>query len=289
MTSLYLFPYNSGSASAKALAQALEVPVLRRQGSKFVTGPNKVIVNWGSQSAGDWPIQVATTKTLNAPARTQMLSNKKNFFQRVMDYNTMYGGPQTINIPSVFFNKADAYQYWTQTGTPIFARTILNGHSGAGIVVLQTEADWDNFHQACNLFTAYVKKATEYRVHFREFRPFAPNLPGAWFFAQRKATHQGQTPGNHMVRNLQNGYIYVNEEGNVQLPLPVLQQVERFLHMNMAVGNGGFPILNFGAIDIIYNKHYNSAYILEVNTAPGLSGLTIQKYAEQFKAFQANT
>jgi D-alanine-D-alanine ligase-like ATP-grasp enzyme len=41
--------------------------------------------------------------------------------------------------------------------------------------------------------------------------------------------------------------------------------------------------LDFGAIDIIYNESRDQAYVLEVNTAPGLTGQTIQSYADAFR------
>jgi D-alanine-D-alanine ligase-like ATP-grasp enzyme len=41
--------------------------------------------------------------------------------------------------------------------------------------------------------------------------------------------------------------------------------------------------LDFGAIDVIYHRPTNKAYILEGNTAPGLSGTAIEAYAEALK------
>ena len=38
--------------------------------------------------------------------------------------------------------------------------------------------------------------------------------------------------------------------------------------------------LDFGAVDIIYNEAEDQHYVLEVNTAPGLEGTTLQKYTE---------
>jgi D-alanine-D-alanine ligase-like ATP-grasp enzyme len=40
--------------------------------------------------------------------------------------------------------------------------------------------------------------------------------------------------------------------------------------------------LDFGAVDIIYNAKRNECYVLEVNTAPGLEGTTVEKYATKF-------
>jgi glutathione synthase/RimK-type ligase-like ATP-grasp enzyme len=41
--------------------------------------------------------------------------------------------------------------------------------------------------------------------------------------------------------------------------------------------------LDFGAVDIIWNKKQDRYYVLEVNTAPGLEGETVVRYANAFK------
>ena len=41
--------------------------------------------------------------------------------------------------------------------------------------------------------------------------------------------------------------------------------------------------LDFGAVDVVYNVKEQKAYVLEVNSAPGLSGTTLDKYVEVFK------
>jgi D-alanine-D-alanine ligase-like ATP-grasp enzyme len=41
--------------------------------------------------------------------------------------------------------------------------------------------------------------------------------------------------------------------------------------------------LDFGAVDIIYNEKNNRWVVLEVNTAPGLSGETLNRYVEMIK------
>ena len=38
--------------------------------------------------------------------------------------------------------------------------------------------------------------------------------------------------------------------------------------------------LDFGAVDIIWNESEDQYYVLEVNTAPGVEGTTLQKYTE---------
>ena len=38
--------------------------------------------------------------------------------------------------------------------------------------------------------------------------------------------------------------------------------------------------LKFGAVDLIWNELENKSYVLEINTAPGLTGATLEKYAQ---------
>lgn len=286
--SFFVYPYKTGSASAKSIAAALHIPLLRREGSKFIGSPTKTIINWGAQ---DVTSAVAASRMLNLPIRLREASNKRTFFSNILEYNATALPEFQIPIPTVFFSYSDAYSYWQHmqsegNGGTIVARTILNGHSGAGIHLLTTQQDWAAFQGTpCNLFTVYIKKLSEYRLHFTDFSSLTPTVAGApkLFFVQRKALktdalNQINSVSAHKVRNLANGYVYVNEGGELDVPFAVTNAASNYLKYNKSKSK-----LNFGALDIIYVKKYNKAYVLEVNTAPGLSGLTINKYAEQFE------
>ena len=41
--------------------------------------------------------------------------------------------------------------------------------------------------------------------------------------------------------------------------------------------------LDFGAVDIIWNKRHDRYYTLEVNTAPGLEGTTLERYSNAIR------
>jgi D-alanine-D-alanine ligase-like ATP-grasp enzyme len=43
--------------------------------------------------------------------------------------------------------------------------------------------------------------------------------------------------------------------------------------------------LDFGAVDVIWNEKEDKYYVLEVNTACGLEGTTLDKYVEQFRRY----
>lgn len=283
--SFFVYPYKTGSASAKAIATKLGITLLRREGSKFVGSSSKTVVNWGAQELSNAANQC---RIVNLPHRLRDSSNKRTFFHSLASWNANYPPESRVPSPLAFFNYQDAYQYFVSNpGTVIMARTILNGHSGAGIVVLKNQQDWDQFQGTpCNLFTLYIKKLGEYRLHFTDFstfdsEAFSPHV----FFAQRKALRSDLLNNSeianialtHQVRNLANGYVYVNEAGALEVPDVVHNVAQKFLKFNQNTSK-----LHFGALDIIYVKKYNKAYVLEVNAAPGLSGLTIEKYADEF-------
>jgi glutathione synthase/RimK-type ligase-like ATP-grasp enzyme len=140
-------------------------------------------------------------------------------------------------------------------------RTILNGHSGAGIVICDGE---QNIPEA-PLYTKYIKKDQEYRIHVCKDKAF---------FVQRKA-RKLDVPDelvNWQVRNHQNGFIYANQNIVVDGEMLALA-VEAVRSLE----------LDFGAVDIITEKKSGKAYVLEVNTAPGLSGATLDAYVQEFK------
>jgi D-alanine-D-alanine ligase-like ATP-grasp enzyme len=74
-----------------------------------------------------------------------------------------------------------------------------------------------------------------------------------------------------MVRNLANGFVYVIEG---MVPKCVADEAHKALE---STG------LAFGAVDVIWNEYQNKAYVLEINTAPGLEERTAEAYANVFK------
>ena len=46
-----------------------------------------------------------------------------------------------------------------------------------------------------------------------------------------------------------------------------------------------FEYVDFGAVDVVWNQQNGQAYVLEINTAPGLAGQTITSYANAFRRF----
>jgi hypothetical protein len=247
MTRYRVLPYKQGSRSAKALATALGGKVLKLQGSQFIPKPSDKIINWGNTS-------VVLSGVLNPGALLQKCSNKLEFFRRM----------EVMNLEHCIPN------WWTKKGDipddafPIVCRTILAGHSGAGIVIADCRDDLVD----APLYVQYVKKKDEYRVHCG----LNPDLSVSIIAVQRKARDTSCENPNWRVRNHSNGFVFVRN--GFTPPTSVIDVAQSCFRATD---------LDFAAIDVIFNEHENKAYVLEANTAPGLEGQTITDYANFFQ------
>lgn len=248
-----IYSYNNGSASAKALAAALNIKLLKHEGKPIrFQGP---LINWGNSR--DIVRHIECGGCLNPPDAVRNAVNKLQAFK-------MMEGKVTTPPWSESLEEA---LKWRMAGDAIVARYKLTGHSAEGLEIFPTDKDLENVRKA-PLYTKYIKKEHEYRIHV--FR-------GEVFFVQRKA-RKLDVPDDHVnwqVRNLAGGFIYSHV--NVEAPENVKEEAKRAI---TALG------LDFGAVDVITTRR-GEAYVLEVNTACGLEGTTLEKYAEQFRAVQS--
>ena len=208
------------------------------------------------------------------------------FMAKVSDLVVYYGGTEKLinhirntrnECRNIAQNKLYTLRVLTDQGLPtvpwttdkVVAETwpttverhTLTGHSGAGIRVVsfdpETASLWD-----APLYTKYIKKTFECRIHVYN---------GSVIDAQIKKKERG-AEASTLIRNHQTGWVYCREgyeptEECKDLAIKAVAALE----------------LDFGAVDLIYNQHYNQYYILEVNTAPGLTGTTLIKYMEAIK------
>lgn len=255
---IYLYPYKTGSAGAKALAQALGVKRIKREKSKFRGRPDKTVINWGN---GALPDQVMACNVLNKPEAVNKAGNKLLAFKAIKEWNDVGEVEENnVNIPE-FTEDVEQAAEWLADSL-VVARTVLRGHSGAGIEL----CDEGTGLVEAPLYVKYVKKTQEYRVHV---------LQGNIIDQQRKARNRdvADEDVNWKVRNHDNGFIFMRE--GVDLPEAALDQA------TLAINALG---LDFGAVDLIYNEKQDKYYVLEVNTAPGLTGTTLDNYKEAFDA-----
>lgn len=242
-----IYPYNSASASVKALSKALEIKRLKREGKPITCD---VLVNWGCSSI---PREIKNNLLLNAPGAVARASNKLQAFEVLQGH---------VPIPQWTTSPQDASE-WLLGGSVVVARDILNGNSGKGIRILEGAAGVGEVGNS-PLYTKYIKKQEEYRVHI--FR-------GEAIMLQRKARKKevADDQVNWKVRNHANGFIFAHKD--------VVVPPDGISDCILAIGLLG---LDFGAVDLLEDRA-GKCYILEVNTAPGLEGETLTRYTEAFR------
>lgn len=261
MTRFRVLPYKQGSRSAKALADALGGKVLKLKESRYKYRDGDVVINWGNTTFDnhnpDWPDgdgECFLPYAFNHQEDIARAANKLTFFQTIWDKDI---------IPPYWTNKEDIPDEVFNGDGTVVCRTILSGHSGAGIVLADARAGLVD----APLYVKYIKKQDEYRIHLGKTDEGVGVIS-----AQRKAKRNGVDNVNWQIRNHQNGFVYVRNDVN---PPEDVQRV--------AIEAFRPTMLDFGAVDVIWNEHRKKAYVLEINTAPGLEGQTVTDYANFFK------
>ena len=244
-----ILSYKKGSQGAKNIALVLGAKRLRAEGSIFRATSEDILVNWGvTVPIINMPHISGARKILNKPESITGWCNKINFFKNMKEVDQ--------NIIPPFTTDYEEAANWIKDKHIVFCRTILSGSGGRGIVVAHSEEELVN----ASLYVMYIRKKHEYRAHFfgREVTDYQQKL-------KRKEIEQT----NWEIRNLEGGFIYGREGVS---PPPAVREVAEMVTRSTS--------LDFGAIDIIYNTYRNRAYALEINSAPGLEGHTLEVYRD---------
>lgn len=240
----YVVPYKIGSQSAKALAQKLGIK--RSKGLKRFRRSTTVL-NWGSSTFVPRGVNV---RVINRPEAVAKASNKVTAFQTMRA-----AGVSTVDFT---FSRTEAAG-WVNDGYLVYGRALTQAHSGRGIHIL-TE---DSVVPTLPLYTKGIAKAHEYRVHVAF---------GSIIDFSKKRRRDG-VESNPLIKNLDNGWVFCRE--GIVLPDVVRDQAVRAV---VALG------LDFAAVDVLYRERENKAWILEANSAPGLQGTTLERYAQVMRS-----
>lgn len=246
-----VYPYHMGSRSARALARSLNGLRVREAG-RYRPRASHVLINWGNPRMPAWVGTGGLPHWLNVPLAVAVAGNKLSAFNMMSESSV-----RTVPYTPVY-QEALA---WHEEGSVVVARSLLRGHSGEGITIVNPDEPLPRVP----LYTKYVKKMYEYRLHV---------MRGEVFHVQQKRrmnTERRPEGFSNQVRSHQNGWVYTTED----LVEPNNDCVVQAIVAVRALG------LDFGAVDLIYNQRLNENYVLEVNTAPGLEGRTLSVYTQE--------
>lgn len=247
---MLFYSYRPGSQGCRALAMALGSRRIRHQNSRFVGRASKTVANWG---ATELPSEALKCKVINHPDKTRVATDKLAFL-------TVLDATGEVNIPE-FTTDINEAKGWAREGATVVCRTLTKASAGRGIVLAAAEGEV----VPAPLYTKYKPKRDEYRVHV---------INGEVVDVQRKMRSR-DVPDDEVdwkIRTHDSGFVFGRE--GVEAPECVTRNAEAAIEI---------LDLDFGAVDVIYNEKEERAYVLEVNTAPGLTGTTLEKYTQAFR------
>lgn len=243
MSRIYITPYNMGSESARSLARNLRC--LRVDATKRLR--RSVVINWGR---GDLSVRGFVSRVINKPEAVRRASNKIETF-RVLS---------AAGVPTVdWTTNRDVARRWLDDDMLIYCRTTATGSQGRGIVVVGQD---DLSLPHAPLYTKGFNKTHEFRVHVAFGR----------VIDYSKKRRRDGAEGSAHIKNHANGWVFCRD--GVALPSKVSDACIKAI---AALG------LDFGALDVLYKERDDKAAILEVNSAPGIEGTTLERYTEAFR------
>lgn len=242
--------YSLKSSGLKAIKEELvtrghDAKIIKHNRSRYTPSPADLIINWGVRDYN-----------LSLPA---LNTNARNATNKLIALTMM----QARNKLRFTTDMEKAKQFKL-----CYCRLNLHSYGGGGIVLATSPAEV----VPAPLYTKGITKvAGEYRVHV--FKGQVIDFSKKMRMSNERLEVEGITHNPH-IRNHANGYVFGRD--GVDLPEKVA------LSALNAVEDLG---LDFGAADVVLSGYSNNAFCLEVNTAPGMEGTTVQRYADAIEGY----
>ena len=207
--------------------------------------PSRVVINWGSSGVSD-----TNATVINSASAVSVAANKHR--------SLLHFKLADVPHPDYTTDK-DKATGWIEQGFKVVCRTLLTAHSGQGIVVAGSLGELVD----APLYTKYIRKQKEFRVHV-----FSSKI----LDIQEKRRSSSVDDHHPYIRNHANGYVFCR--GDINEPDDL---------RGVAISAVDALGLDFGAVDVVWNEAQDKCYVLEVNTACGLEGSTVNKYVNAIK------
>jgi hypothetical protein len=247
---LIMLPYKETSKGSKRVAEALGITRVLRDEDLAEKGV--VALNWGR---GDWPMwKGQVSKFINPP----------DAVMRAIDKLTSYTLMRREGVPITPFttSRREAEQWLADGALAVFCRKDLQGQNASGVVVARRLNELVD----AAVYTKYVRKDPEYRVHV---------MNGECFYANIKTCHkekQAALNGNPLIRSGSHGWFFTHMDD-----LPAKNVQDACIAAVRALG------LDFGGVDVGVNLDNGEAVVFEVNTAPESGPNTTKAYKQAFQ------
>lgn len=248
MSRVFMYTGTRFSNSAKLVARLMGIRRIRVRNSRYRSRPGDKIINWGSNTKTA-RVSASYLRWFNQPPLKGI--NKLTCFNVLKQAN--------VSIPEYTTRRNDV-----DAGSTWLARHTVTGSGGRGITIIEPG------HRIVDapLYVKYIPKKYEVRIHVSK---------GVTFDVQQKMFRRG-TGGdvNHKIRSHDNGFIFVRY--GLSIPTAALNKCKA--EAEKAVVALG---MDFGAVDVIFNEYQDKAFVLEVNSSPGVENSTANNYVTMLR------
>lgn len=268
-----ILSWNNGDG-ARELAQALNIRLAKHDSADKLPS-NRCVINLGVNTRHPLTIRLGNSNNivlLNSTAAVERAQSKLQTLNRL--YRSERSSPFVVPFET---DHTLMTQRVLTDNVPYLARTLDRGSSGAGIEVITPESLLASQRiPRAQVYTRLIQKRREYRVHVGRAQSGQYRVIDVCRKIRRPGVDDTNRP---LIWNHENDFIFVRNGVNPEtVPPKVLRAAGYAIHdMN----------LDFGAVDVIVERggplERAAVYVLEVNTAPGMEGTTVQRYAEFFR------
>jgi hypothetical protein len=237
---------------------------LRLRNSRYIPRPDDIIINWGSSTLGpvpSYPLESDVSddpyygpRWVNHPDCVARAVNKVKAFE-TFTHECEFHSPLSCPPSTVDRSVAES---WLADGQTVVARALLTSRAGRGITLVMP----GELLPDVPLYTMYIKKRKEFRLHVCHNSTGTHGHEYDVIDIQEKRRRNGVEVNNY-IRSHDNGWVFCRRDIEIDDRAKTLA-----IDAVRAFGIG----MQFGAVDMIWNEHYDKYYVLEVNTAPGLDG-----------------
>jgi hypothetical protein len=254
-------PYKGGLGGLRRLraelnAQGVRTKVLKPAKSQHVHQDGDVYMNWGN-----------SRPPLNGSIPSALQINRSESISYVTNKSSAFDHFHANSVPIPDFYRqvitcvSENNLHTGDNQDKVFVlRHKLTGHSAEGVEIINGSELWQRHREFENvrLVTDYIPKKHEYRLHV--FR-------GKVLLIQQKKrrTDVPDEDVDWKIRNYDNGFIYAIDD----IVTPDQKVIDAAISACNAVA------LDYGAVDVIWNQKREKAYVLEINTAPGIVSDTL--------------
>ena len=275
-TPVAVISWNNG-ASARAISQSVSNGRFLRKNDSPIPSSIRTVINMGCSSITRRMNE--SVRVLNRPEQVAIASSKVATFSALRGTRSL-----GANItPWSTEDQHEAVFHAVTNNKSIVCRTVDNGHSGAGIVLVTPDELRANGNlPRASVYVEAIQKRREYRVHVGRAQTGIHTAIDIARKVRRSGVEDGGVNSSDRPFIWNHGNDFIFQRGGVSNTDVVIRKAYQ-----VAASAVTALALDFAAVDVVVEAggplEDARIFVLEVNTSPGMEGTTLSQYSDFFK------